>query len=702
MREKENINLKNKINLKNLLAKNTQTSFNLQRVNIQTITKDKAQKYFSGEKKFIHKLPNKIRYLNSTITNNSINNNYFSNEDRISFFSLYNSNKEPSPINSLNSSPYSTYTKRKRNYKRLQKRNKHKYQNFNINSSNSINNLSLNSKIINTNQSVSLKSSSSSSLSYYDSSDSSDISYRSRENKRKNYKELMMAEEDELDYLKRREVGLVSSDEEENDNSIDNNNYFEENLSNEIERILIEIYNRNISIISSGGYGEINKNKNETEDVEKQIRKYLKKKNFKTSLLVLKCLSNKIKELVGKYKEKVFEIEEIKTFYDTSKLKMHLLRSNPFIHGNNSVGSNVATNSNSSYDSNNYNFYNYDEENFIKNSILNNQDEISKGISNILLRELINIKKTLKISSKEIENIFKYPLSLLKNEKGRKIKFSIELMQSEEFCKTLLYDDFIYNLLSQMKGIHAQTDFPNNSNDIDDLFKDCDHKSEMTRFVNCINEKLGSSNENIDSDSNKKIMNNYSDEYKKENSNNKNLQDEQIGKNTAFSMDTGSSVEGIPFKSAQSTKNKNSNDFEEVNKNNNVSKKKKKKKKRNNDNENKNDTNKMNFKDIDELLNYINDETDSKKGKKKDKKGKKNKKQNNLNKDKECDDNCLENKNSDNYEEEDIICEDNNDNEDKFFEEFKKDIEKNTIYVYEINKIQPFLSEEFLANKCSK
>ena len=64
--------------------------------------------------------------------------------------------------------------------------------------------------------------------------------------------------------------------------------------------------------------------------------------------------------------------------------------------------------------------------------------------------------------------------------------------------------------------------------------------------------------------------------------------------------------------------------------------------------------------------------------------------------------NCLENKNSDNYEEEDIICEDNNDNEDKFFEEFKKDIEKNTIYVYEINKIQPFLSEEFLANKCSK
>ena len=278
MREKANINLKNKINIKNLLVKKVQQSFNLQSINIQTITKDKTQYFFNEKKKFNNiKFPNKIRYLNSTLSNYSISNNYLSNEEQTSFFSFYNSNKEPSPINSLNSSPYSTYTQKKRNYKRLQQKYKYRYHNFNINSSNSINNLSLNSKIINTNQSVSLSSSSSS---YNDCSDSSDFSYRSRKNKRKNFKDLMMAEDDELDYLKRREVGLVSDDEEENNNSIDNNS-LEENLSNEIERILIEIYNKNISLISSGNYNDINKNKNEIEDIEKQIKKFLKKKNFK-------------------------------------------------------------------------------------------------------------------------------------------------------------------------------------------------------------------------------------------------------------------------------------------------------------------------------------------------------------------------------------------------------------------------------------
>ena len=703
MRDKENTNLKNKINFKNLLVKNTQPSFNLQSVNIQTITNGKIQNYFYEDKKFTPKLSNKIRYLNNALTNNNLTNNYQINEDQISFSSFFNNNKEYSTTNSMNSSPNSTYTQKKRNYKRLQKKYKHKYNNFNINSSNSINNLSLNSKIINTNQSVSLKSSSSSS--YNDCSDSSDFSYRSRENKKKNYKELMMADDDDMDYLKRREVGLVSSEEEENDNSIDNNNSLEENFSNEIERILIEIYNKNISIISSGNYSEINKNKNEIEDIEKQIKKYLKKKNFKTNLLVLKCLSNKIKELVGKYKEKVFEIEEIKSIYDTSKLKMQLLRSNQIIHCNNSVGSNVATNSNSSYDSNNnynnYNYnYNYEEENF-NNIFLNVQEEMDgKGISNILLRELINIKKTLKISSKEIEGIFKYPLSLLKNENGKKIKFSIELMQSEEFCKTLLNDELIYNLLSQMKEIFTQFKIPNITKCIEEVLEDCDHKNEMTRFVKYINEKLGNTSEN--NDSNNK---NYLDESKiKENSINNNLFDEQIGKNTEFGLDMGTSIEGIQFKNDKIINNKNCNEFEELNKNNNLnntSKKSKKKKQKNNENENKNDNN-NNFKDIDELLNYINDGSDSKKGKKKGKKGKKNKKQNHINKEKECENNLLNNKNSDNNNEEDTNCGEFNDSDfDKIFDEFKKDIEKDTVYIYDINKIKISLSDEFITNKCS-
>ena len=700
MREKDNTNLKNKINLKNLLVKKTQQTFNLQSINIQTITKDKSQNYFNEDKKFINtKLPNKIRYLNSSLTNNNINNNYLLNEDQISFFSFYNSNKEPSPINSLNSSPNSTHTQKKRNYKRLQKRYKNKYNNFNINTSNSINNLSLNSKIINTNQSVSLNTSSSSS--YNDCSDSSNFSYRSRENKRKNYKELMMAEEDDLDYLKRKEVGLVSSDEEENNNSVDNNNSLEENFSNEIERILIEIYNKNISIISSGNYSDINKNRSEIEDIEKQIKKFLKKKNFKTNLLVLKCLSNKIKELVGKYKEKVFEIEEIKKIYDTSKLKMQLLRNNQILHSNNSVGSNVATNSNSSYDS----YMNDEETYFKKNILLNVENEITgKGISNTLLRELINIKKTLKISSKEIESIFKYPLNLLKNENGKKIKFSVELMQSEEFCKTLLNDEFIYTLLSQMKGIFTQISIPNITQCIEEVLEDCDHKNEMTRFVKYINEKLGITNEN--NDNNKNEINNYLDDYKiRENSNNNNLLEEQIGKNTAFSLDTGSSTEGILFKNDKVIKNKSSNESEDFNKNNNSNsnkKSKKKKQKKNSENEIKNENNKVNFKDIDELLNYINDETDSKKGKKRGKKSRKNKKQNNLNKEKEIEMNN-NTKNIENNNEEDNNYTTNNDEDfEKIFNDFKRDIEKDSVYIYDINKIEPCLSQDFITNVCSK
>ena len=696
MRDKENTNLKKQINLKNYLVKNTQSSFNSQRINIQTIPKGKTQNVFYEDKKFMPKLSNKIRYQNNELTTTNLNNNYLLNDEQISFFSLYNSNKEPSPINSLNSSQYSTYTQKRQSYKRLRKNPKNKYNNFNIYSSNSINNLSLNSKIINTNQSVSLCSSSSSS--YNECSDSSDFSYRSRENKRKNYKEIMMAEEDDLDYLKKREVGLVSSDDEENGNSIDNNNSLEENFSNEIERILIEIYNKNISIISSGNYSNLNKNKNEIEDIEKQIKKYLKKKNLKTNLLVLKCLSNKIKELVSKYKEKVFEIEEIKTISDTYKLKKQILRNNQILHSNNSVGSNVATNSNSSYDSGNYN---YEEEYLFNNNIfLNIQDEITgKGISNILLRELINIKKTLKISSKEIESIFKYPLSLLKNENGKKIKFSVELMQSEEFCKTLLKDEFIYALLNQMKNIFTQIKLPNMSQTqwIEEVLEDCDHKNEMTRFVEYINEKLCDTNDN-----NKNEMNDCLDEYKiKDNLNNNNILEEQNGKNTAFSLDTASSVEGIPFKNEQIINGKNSEEYIEINKNNNSNKNAKNKKQKNNENENENendnddenDEQKVSFKDIDELLNYINDETDSKKGKKKGKKGKKNKKHNNINKERDDENNVIKNNEDKNNN--------NNDDFDEIFEDFKRDIEKNSVKMCDIYKVEPCISNDFINKKCS-
>ena len=658
MRDKDNKNIKTKITLKTFLAKKSQQqSFPLNSINIQTITTYKN----NNKKLFNTKDTNSLKYLNTPNSNNT--NNYIINEDNLSF-SCYNSNQEPSPINSLNSS-YSTYTKKKRNHKRHKK----KYKNNNINTLDSINNLSLNSNIINTNNSVSSHSSNNSS--YNECSDSSDISFQSRDYKRKNYYELMMAEENEIDYLSRKEVGLISSDEEDNNNSVDNNNSIEDNFSNEIERILIEIYNKNISIISSGEYND-NKNNFDIDDIEKQIKKYLKKQNFKTNLLVLKCLSNKIKELIGKYREKVFEIEEIKKIYETNKLKRQLMgnniNNNRITHSSNSIGSNLATNSNSSYDSNNNN----EEDLFYKNTLLLKvQDEMTgKGITNILLRELINIKKTLKISSKEIESIFKYPLSILRNDNGKKIKFSIELMQLEEFCKILLNDELISTLLLQMKLVFSQFKMPEIIQLIDQVQDESSHKNEMTRFDKYINDKLGISNTINEKNNNNNVM---SDTYETENdftfNNNNNNENNNNNLNNS--------------EKNQIIKNNNNN---EVENNNNINNKKYDNNSGADSASNNSEENKFNFQDIDELLNYINEETDSKKGKKKNKKNRKNKKFNNKEN--------IEITKNDNVDKE-IKCQidDDFDNE---FEQFKKDIKKDSIYFYEFNKISPCLSDEFL------
>ena len=623
MQTKDKKNLNNKIAFKNILVPKNLLYSNTEKINIQTIKIDKAKNYLNEDKRFFSsKNLKKIRYLNNASINYNIKSkNYRQNDEQISFYDSSESNRSPSPINSLNQSSYITYTKKKKQ-KRHQKQNAIKNYQY----SSSINNISFNSNVNNT---IFLKSSSSSS-SDNDYSESSEISYRSRDNKRKNYFDQMMIEENELDYLKKSEVGIITSEEEDNNNSLDNSNFIEENFNNEIERILIEIYNNNITLISSGNYNEINKNSSQVKDVEKQIKNYLKRENLKTNLKVLRTLSNKIKELVGKYKEKVFEIKEIKSIYEIIQ-RRQLLINNQIIHCNNSGESNVATNSNSN--SLDYSFNEEDNYNF-SNLISNLQDEKP----DILLRELINIKKTLKISSKEIEQIFRYPLNLLKNENGKKIKFSIELMQREEFCKTLLNDEIISTILKHIKEIFCQNNSSNIIKMIEELEENCDHKNEMTRFVEYINNKLEK----------KKNENNKLDENKNEN-------DEQINDNV----------------------------------NNKNHKEKKGKKRNNNENKNNNDEKEIDFKDIDALLNYINEDTDSKKGKKKGKKSKKNKKQNKK-------------------EEKEIIQDNNNYYDDitnnlgyefeKEFENFKKEIEESSINIYNTNKIIPCLSNDFIKN----
>ena len=47
--------------------------------------------------------------------------------------------------------------------------------------------------------------------------------------------------------------------------------------------------------------------------------------------------------------------------------------------------------------------------------------------------------------------------------------------------------------------------------------------------------------------------------------------------------------------------------------------------------------------------------------------------------------------------------EENQDEEfEQLFNDFKRDIEKDSVYIYDINKIEPCLSNEFIVNICTK
>ena len=663
MKEKNFKNLKNKIGLKNFLVSKNKPTFKSKNINIKTFNIEKNYNYFNEDKNFFaEKNLNNIRYLNSINNYNIVTkNDFFHKKKKNSFLNSSDSEHTPSSISILGSSPYIPSSKKKLKKRRYHHNNIiNKKNNKYINTNDSlIHNLSFNTNSnSNTNGNISyINSDSSSSEEDNEYTDLSEASYKSKENKRKKYLDKMLVEENDLDYLKKSEVGLYSSDEDDYNNSVENiNNSIEENFNNEIERILIEIYNKNISLISSGNIYDINKNYGEVQDIERQIKKYLQRENLNTNLLVLKSLSNKIKELIGKYKEKVFEIEKIKLI----RKDLHKrLFNEQILNYNNSLESNVATNynSNESYNSG------IDEENFIKkNLVLKREEELNKkGVSFILLKELINIQRTLKVSSKEIEGIFKYPLNILKNEDGKKIKFSIELMQREEFCRTILEDDLISNILIQIKEIFYRQKNQKITKWIIELEESYQHKNEMTKFTKYINDLLPI--KSLSEKENKMIENNYFDEL--------NIKDEKFVENC------DNVIQGEISKKMKRKKNKKGN--------NKINEKI--------EDEKETEKEELKFKDIDEILNYINDTSDTKKGKKKYKKGKKNK-------------NKIVNKEEEKTKETTIINSNEDTNyHDEFdiqFENFKNDIISNTVFVYEINeKIKPCLSENFL-NSISK
>ena len=462
---------------------------------------------------------------------------------------------------------------------------------------------------------------------YSNSSSCSSREYRRKNNI--NYNDISEL----MDYQSRKDIGLNSS---ENDDSIDSSFLEENNFSNEIERILIEIYNKNISIISSNFniHDILKYKKNEIINIEKQFNSYLKKLNFKCNLLVLKILSDKIRELICKYKEKILEIPEVKRIYDRwlkkkEKVKFEKLK----------IKNCTDIYSNSLFNLNNFNDLQY-ENSIVKNSMIlkTNEELTEKGITQVILRELINIQKTLKISSKEIEKIFKYPLSLLKDDlTGKRIYFSIEKIQLEEFDRIILKNEFIILVMHQIKLIFGQLKITDLTRLIDEIEKEKNnHQNEKTKFDEFLLLKL---NENLENKINKNSKNNI---LSKDNEINNFINT----KDNFLTLTSSTSVESVKEKKENNNFNIVNNNICYVNE----------------------------FTDLDELVKFISDESDIRKVKKKKNKKKKNKKI-------EIEETQIEN--DDNFYDQELI-------------DAKKDLENYSVNYYSFNKIKPYLSKEFI------
>ena len=115
-----------------------------------------------------------------------------------------------------------------------------------------------------------IKEDDNSDLSSKEKNDSSSSFSYSRECRKKRF--IGLGDEDNIEYPTKRDVGLLSSEDEDScDNSI-----IEENFSSEIERILIEIYNKNISFLG-GKRKKVKEKKNEMDlkTMKKKVSYYI-------------------------------------------------------------------------------------------------------------------------------------------------------------------------------------------------------------------------------------------------------------------------------------------------------------------------------------------------------------------------------------------------------------------------------------------
>ena len=512
--------------------------------------------------------------------------------------------------------------------------------------------------------------------------DNSDDSLSSSDIRKKNF-----YEEEIFNYPTKSDVGLISSEEE----SIGNDPHLKFKLENEIESILIEIYNKNFP-----SNDKISKRKNHL--LKRDKYRYLKKNNIELNknelkitfgqlnerynYFVLQILSKKIKELIYKYKEKLFENEELSKINQEFKKKKEEIinttdkffqeicnqtdRKN--LKENNRMFSPTASTSSNISDSYMLNQFNLDKTYF--NSIfLQIIKNINSNLGNTIFRELDNIKTSLRNSSIEIKQIFQYPLKLLKN------NFSIECIQLEAFNKILIKDDLISTILIQTKEYLIKKNLNSYLELINSLVNDKKYdRKEMTWFDKLLSQILKNKFKNIN------IIDNSLNENCKEcfiDNNSIESDNENINENIYIKKNILSSS----FCSIDSHVNINNN-----NNNNSINNKV------NNEIINNEEENKLVDLDIDDLVKLIDSDENNNHKKKKKKKNKKNKNKNicgnKLNNDHE--NLIIENKNVVKNFSEEI---DNKEFE-NIYNEFKININKNSLNNNE--KIKPKLSAKWL------
>ena len=382
-----------------------------------------------------------------------------------------------------------------------------------------------------------------------------------------------------------------------------------------------------------------------------------------SNLYVLKVLSEKIPEIIFEYKKTILNNKYVLNLSVTNELnKLKKLKEKE----------------ENSEKKNNENF------NLILPHLLNeikeNNEEEEIIIIRKILEDLILIKENLIESTNDLNKIFNYSFQFLKDEKGNKIKINLELIQIEQF-RQILSDNFfsvLFILISKKKI----TELKKLIREIQDNPLNCS-KEETMKFIYLIENNINKKREKE-----KKLVNEF--EQKMNNgeiisinenlSNNHNI--DNINKDKIIKPNIIVKEENVKF---FENKINNNNIFNKNILNNNILNKNILISNNNNLHiQNKNNNLKENY-DIDQWVNYIEDDDKKKKSKKK--------------KHKKCKNKNINNNNNDNNNNKNNIINNNNDNneineEEKEIEIIKNSLLKNSCYKYYIRKLRPNISQK--------